>query len=154
MKQRWMPVAAVAGLLFVINAASRLTVKLGEITEISGQDRVAMISFVAVALACAAAGAWWTMRYPMIRLAADLLVAITAGCLLSVFAGPLLTGSQPFSSGLGFLIGQTLQYLAVAGLGTGLGILAVIAFGQDWKAKAWKRHEAEMRDRRTRSKRS
>ncbi|WP_412540467.1 hypothetical protein R8Z50_32410 [Longispora sp. K20-0274] len=151
MRQRWMPVGVLAAALFVINAVARLIVWKADIAKDAEQTKVGMITFGAIAVLCVGAAAWWAIRYPLDRVAADLLVAGGSAALLSVVLGPLFNGKPVFDGGIGIVLGQLVLYLALAGLGAGLGILGVIAVGRDWKTRAWKRHEEILNAKRNRS---
>ncbi|MEV6526856.1 hypothetical protein AB0M43_33490 [Longispora sp. NPDC051575] len=150
MRQRWMPVAALAAALFVINAVARLIVWKADIAKDTEQTRIGMITFGAISVLCVAAAAWWALRYPLDRVAADLLAAGVTAAVLSVVLGPLFSGKPVFDGGFGMVLGQLVLYLALAGLGAGLGILGVIAVGRDWKTRAWKRHEESLNAKRNR----
>jgi hypothetical protein len=153
MRQRWLRVAALGGLLFAINAAARLFVWRTHIAGVTQQTRIGLIAFVAIGLVFAVAAGWWAVRYPLIRVVPDLLVAGLVGCLLSVLVGPFFSGSKPVAEGISFLFVQILQYLVLGALGATLGVLVVIAVGRDWKTRVWKQREATLRANRSRSKR-
>jgi hypothetical protein len=139
-KGRWLPVALLAGGLFVTNVIARVVVRLTAAKSAHSQTRIGLIAMIAVAVVMIGAAYWWARRYPMPRVLADLAVAIVVACLLSVLIGPFAAGSRPLKEGSGFFIGQIWQYLAIAAGGTVFGLLIVMALGQDWKSQAWKRY--------------
>ncbi|MBA3489270.1 MAG: hypothetical protein H0T78_06945 [Longispora sp.] len=153
MRQRWQPVAILAGILFAINAVARLIIWQANIADESNQTTIGFLAFIAIGLVFVAVSAWWAIRYPLSRVAGDLLVAGLAGCLLSVFVGPFFGGASPFAEGGGLVMVQIVQYLLLALLGTFLGVLGVIALGRDWKTRVWKQREAQLKKRTERSSR-
>jgi hypothetical protein len=145
MRQRWVPVAVLAGLLFVINAVARLVVWGAGLVDQADQTRIGLITFAAIGAVCVGAAAWWAVRHPLSRAVGDLLVAGSVGCLLSVLVGPFFGGSRPFAAGVGFALAQVVQYMLLAVFGALVGVLAVTAFGRDWKTRVWKRQEAALK---------
>lgn len=145
MRERWQPVGILAGALFAANVIARLVVRLGFAHTASNQTRVGLVAMSAVALVMGVAAYYWARLYPVPRVLADLAVAAAAACLLSVLVGPFAGGSAPFREGVAFFFGQIGQYLAFAAGGTVLGLLIVMAMGQDWKSQAWKRYAESMR---------
>jgi hypothetical protein len=147
MKERWLPVGILAGVLFVINALGRVVAKLW---ADGNEQRETNAGYVALALICLvmiAAAVRWVRRYPTPRVWWDFAVAAVAGCLLSVLIGPFIVGDQPFAEGAGIFFRQIWWYLGLTLGGAGFGALVVMTLGQDWKSQAWKRYAEQNRNR-------
>jgi hypothetical protein len=140
MKKRWLPVGIVALALFAVNVISRVITVQGKIANESQQVRIGFISMVVVGLLLIGASAWWSMRYPIGRVVADLGAATGVAALASCLIGPLLVGSSPFHEGLGLFVGQLLLFAGLGAVGVTMGFLGVVTFGKDWKSKGLKRY--------------
>jgi hypothetical protein len=146
MKERWLPVAVLAAVLFAVNAVGRVVVKLVASGHQDGrQTGIGLIAIVAVGVVMIGASYWWARRHPMPRVLADLVVAVGVACLLSVLVGPFVVGSRPLAEGSGLLIREIWVYLAISGGGAVFGLLLVMTAGQDWKSQAWKRYAEQAR---------
>jgi hypothetical protein len=145
MKDRWLPIGVLAGLLFAINIAARLVTRIGDFAKEDQQLLIGIISMSAVALLLIGATARWAVRYPIGRVVADLGAAAGIACLLSVLIGPFLGGSKPFAGGLGFFVGQILLFALLSGVGVLFGFLGVVVLGKDWKSRGLKRYEQTYR---------
>jgi len=138
MKQRWMPVTVLAGVLFVVNVAGRLIAK--QVTEDDTTITVGLLTMGTVGVAMAVAGVLWSRRYPPVQYSGELLLAATIGGLLSLLVGPFVVGSQPLAEGVPVLLRELLMFAAIVAAGTLVGVLGTMAAGQDWKSRAWKRY--------------
>ena len=145
MKERWLPVGILAGGLFAINIVARLVVWLTAENSARSQTRIGVIAMLAVAVAMVGAAYWWARRHQIPRVAADLVVAMAASCLLAVLVGPFAAGSRPLREGGGFFFAQIWQYLVIAAGGMLFGLLLVMMLGQDWKSQQWKRYTEQVR---------
>jgi hypothetical protein len=144
-KERWLPVAAVAGGLFATNIVARLIVRFTASKSAAHQTWIGLIAILAVAVVMIGVAFWWAKRYPMPRVGADLGVAVLVACALSVLVGPYAGGSGPFKEGLGFFFGEVWHYLAISAGGAVFGLLLVMAFGQDYRSQSWKRYAETVR---------
>ncbi|WP_155374384.1 hypothetical protein [Catellatospora vulcania] len=136
MKERWLPVGVIAGVLFVINVIARWVAK-----GIDDPDTEATAGFVAlgvIGLVFFVMALYWGRTRPWSRVAADLGAAAFAGCVLSIFVGPLAAGEGPFAHGAGAFFQQVWVYAAVYAAGLGLGMAGLIAFAADYRAKQLK----------------
>lgn len=146
--KRWVRVGLVAFAIFVINAVSRLISRLaGRGEDATGIDPMALIGAGTVVLLMAAAAAYWAIRYPFSRMVFDLGAAAIVGALLSLIIGPFVGGNVPFEEGLGFFVGQFLQFMGLAALGVFLGFAGTIVLGKDWKSRGLKRYEERYQKR-------
>jgi hypothetical protein len=149
MKDRWLPVGVVAGVLFAVNAIARFIVWLAASDSDSTQIVIGLVVFGAVGLVMIWAGFRWGRRYPMSRVTPDLFVIIVSSCLLSVVIGPLAGGSLPFREGVGLFFGEVWRYLIYAAGGAVLGFLVLTMLGMDYRSQALKRY-AELKQARPR----
>jgi hypothetical protein len=140
MRDRWLPVGILAGVLFAINAVIRLIVWQFVTKSDTKQIALGFVGLGLVALVMGAAGYRWGRRYPMSRVGPDLSTGVVAACALTVLVGPFAGGTLPFKEGAGFFFGEIWQYLAFAGGGAILGLLVLIALGKDYRSQALKRY--------------
>lgn len=140
MKQRWLPVAALAGGLFLFNIVVRLVVRLAAGKDEGTLTWIGVVALGAVALVVLLAGVWWTPKYPMPRTIGDLALASVVGSLLAVLVGPLVSRGSPYQGGFGFIFAQFWYYLAFCAGGALFGILGVMSFGKDYKSQSWQRY--------------
>ncbi|MBT8227980.1 MAG: hypothetical protein HKP61_23365 [Dactylosporangium sp.] len=139
MKQRWLPVGVFAGVLFAVNIVARLVVRLAAGEDDGKQIWIGLVALVAVALVTLVAAVRWAPRYPMPRVVGDLVLGVLAGCLLSTLIGPFISRGEAFGGGFGYFLAQLFYYLMICALGAFFGVLAVMAFGRDYKSRGWQR---------------
>jgi hypothetical protein len=139
-KQRWLPVGILAGVLFATNVLARWVVKLFAGHDDKFTTRIGLVALITVAVVMAGAAYWWAREHPMPRVAADLAVGALGGCLLSLLVAPFLVGTTPLNDGVDFFIGQIWRYLALAIGGTVFGLLVVMALGRDHRSQSLKRY--------------
>jgi hypothetical protein len=144
MKDRWLPVAVVAGGLFAVNAIARFIVWLAASKSDTTQITIGLVVFGVVGVIMIWAAVRWGRRYPMSRVAPDLATIILLSCLLAVVIGPLAGGSPPFTEGARLFFGEIWRYVIYATGGAVLGLLVLTMLGQDYKSQALKRY-AEMK---------
>jgi hypothetical protein len=140
MRDRWLPVGIVAGVLFAINAVIRFIVWQVAPKSDTKQIALGFVGLGLVALVMAISGYRWGRRYPMSRVTPDLSVVVAVACALTVLVGPFAGGTRPFKEGAGIFFGEIWHYLAFAGGGAVLGILVLMALGRDYRAQALKRY--------------
>ncbi len=151
MKERWLPVAGLALALFVVNAVARLVVWQTASDEWQDQIRIGLLSAGVTAVLCLVAGIWWGYRMPVPRLVVEIGAAILAACLLVVLIGPFAGGSRPFAEGASLFFRQIFYYIGISAFGTLIGVLLVTTFGQDWRSRAYRRHELALRSKSARA---
>jgi hypothetical protein len=144
MKERWLPVGILAGILFLINFAGRLAVQFWAKDNDNRQGNIGLVAFVVIGVVMVGAAWYWIRRYPTQRAWGDLLAAIGAGGLAAIFLGPLLLLSSPFHGGAGDFFRQIWVYLGLAVGGGIFGMLIVMTLGQDWKSQSWKRYTQQV----------
>jgi hypothetical protein len=133
MRERWLPVGALAVGLFAINVVGRVVAKVWADGDDDREIRVGLITLGVIGLVMFVAAIRWVRRHPMPRVWADLLFAAGAGCLASVLLGPLLVGD-------GLFFRQIWWYAGITLVAACLGALIVMTMGKDWKSQAWKRY--------------
>lgn len=136
MKERWLPVGVIAGVLFVVNVVGRWVAK--GIDDADSQATAGFIALGVIGLVFFAMALYWGRTRPLWRVVGDLAAAGGVACLLSILVGPLLAGDGPFANGAGAFFAQIWVYAAVFAVGTGLGLIGLIAFAADYRAKQLK----------------
>jgi hypothetical protein len=133
---RYKPIVVVIGLLFVVDIVCSLFAADVFKHSDSAQSNAGLALWIAIAVIMFVAAYWWSIRFPVSRVVAELLLVLAISCVLSVLIVPLFHGSSPFGSGAGFFF---LEIWIFMGLGIGgavLGWLTTIALGRDYRAKA------------------
>jgi hypothetical protein len=139
MRERWLPVGVLAGVLFGVNVAARFIVWLVARHSASKQTTIGLVAACAIGAVMIGAGYLWARRVPTPRVVGELSLAILAGCVFSVIIGPFAGGSAPFKEGGTFFYSEIWHYLALGAGGAIFGVLIAMTFGQDLKSQAWKR---------------
>jgi drug/metabolite transporter (DMT)-like permease len=147
MKQRWLPVGILAGVLFAVNVAGRGAAKVWSDGKDDREINLGLVALVVIGVVMLAAAVRWVQRYPTPRVWGDFAVAVGAACLLSVLIGPFVVGDRPFAEGAGLFFRQIWWYLGVAAAGALFGSLIMMTLGRDWKSQAWKRYAEQARAR-------
>jgi hypothetical protein len=140
MKDRWLPIGVLAGVLFAVNVAARLVARLGFNEDGEAQDRVSLGMVVAIGLILAAMAFVWGRRYPAGRWIPDIGAAALVAMLLTVFVGPFVSGDSPFEGGAGDFFAQIWLYAAFAIGGSLVGFLILVALGLDYRSQGLKRY--------------
>jgi hypothetical protein len=139
-RQRWLPVGVLVGVLFATNVIARWVVKIFAAHDDRNTTRIGLVALITIAVVMAVAAFWWARRHPMPRVLGDLALGVVGGCFLSLVVAPFLVGTTPLKDGADFFIGQIWRYLALAAGGIVFGLLVVMALGQDYKSQSWKRY--------------
>lgn len=140
MKDRWLPVGVLAGVLFAVNVAARLVARLGFNEDGEAQDRISLGMFVVIGLILAVLAFMWGRRRPAARWIADIGAAVIVAVLLTVFVGPFVSGDSPFEGGAGDFFAQIWLYAAFAIGGSLVGYLILVALGLDYRSQGLKRY--------------
>jgi hypothetical protein len=138
--RRWREVGVLAGVLFLLNAVSRLIVWLFASKSDNAQTAIGLIYVLAVGLVMVYAGWYWAQRRLMPRVVGELTVAVLLGLVFSIVLGPFAGGSAPFVEGGDLIWAEAWHYLVFAGLGAALGVLGAMTLGRDPKSRAYKRY--------------
>lgn len=141
MKNRWLPVGVLAGVLFLINVIARLIGSFAFEDDLSAQDTVSAVMFTAIGLVTAVLAFRWGRARPIDSWSGDLVAIVTIALLLTVLVGPFLSGDTPFQNGAGAFFAQIWLYLGFTVGGALLGYLLLMALGWDYRAQSLKRYE-------------
>lgn len=144
LRHRATPVLLVALALFAINAISRVILWATGITDDTEMTVAGFYSMLAMVLVTGYAGFRWTRRYEMTRVVGEVAGAMVLGTLLAVLVSPLLVGLNPLTGGLGIVLRQLGLCFGICVLGAFVGMLIVLAMGQDRKSRAWKYQEQRL----------
>jgi hypothetical protein len=140
MKDRWLPVGVLAGVLFAVNVVARLVTRFGFDGDAEISDRVSLGMFAVIGLILAGLAFVRGKRYPTSRWGGDVAVAVLVAMALTVFVGPFISGSHPFAAGAGEFFSQIWLYAGFAGGGVLVGFLLLTAFGLDYRSQSLKRY--------------
>ncbi|HEY8473492.1 MAG TPA: hypothetical protein VIL37_12770 [Natronosporangium sp.] len=139
MRERWLRIGILAGVLLAICVIGRLVVRIWFDGEIESEERVAWITLGAVGVVLAGVAIWWARLRTIGVVVADIAGAAIAAGLVNLLFGPFINGTTPAQLGAGALFEAAWQYAAAAGLGTLIGLLLLIAAGKDYKSQSLKR---------------
>lgn len=139
MRQRWLRIGILAGVLFAINVVGRLVVRLGSVDSIDSQERVTLLTYAVTAVVMAAVAGWWVRLRPMGVVVADLAGGAVGALVLILLAGPFVSGTSPAEVGAGDSFEAAWQYAGFAGGGALVGLLLLIMVGKDYKSQSLKR---------------
>ncbi|BCY14883.1 hypothetical protein [Actinoplanes sp. L3-i22] len=135
-QQRWFRITVLAVALFAINAVTRLVVRFGFDATDTAQSRGSIVMFALVALVLGAiAFVWCQHRRPSDWLP-DLGFGALAGMLVTVLAGPFLSGSEPFANGGGDFFAQIWLYSGCAIAGTLVGYWIAVMLAKDYRSRS------------------
>ncbi|GAA4694217.1 hypothetical protein [Phytohabitans rumicis] len=140
MKDRWLPIGVLAGVLFAVNVAARLVARVGFDNKTEAQDRISLGMFVVIGLILATMAFIWGRRHPTARWIADIGAAALAAMLLTIFVGPFISGDTPFAGGAGEFFSQVWLYGGFAIGGSLVGYLLLVALGLDYRSQSLKRY--------------
>ena len=136
MKQRWLPIAALAVGLFAINVVARLIIRLAFNGDDSAENRVSIAMFAVTGLTLAVVTFLRAQQKPPSRWLPEIAAAAIGGMLLTVLVGPFISGDTPFESGAGNFFSQIWLYGGFAIIGTLLGYWVATALGRDYRSRS------------------
>lgn len=139
MKERWLPVGVLAGVLFVVNVVARLVTRFGFAEDVEMSDRISLGMFAVIGVILAVLAFVWGRRWPVERWAGDVAVAGLVAMALTIFVGPFISGSHPFADGAGSFFAQIWLYAGFAGGGVLVGYLVLVTTGLDYRSQSLKR---------------
>jgi len=137
-QQRWFQIAVLAIGLFAINVATRLVIRLGFNGDDSAEDNASIIMFALIGVALAVFTFIRAQRVAPSAWLPDLSFGAVGGMLLTILAGPLVSGDVPFSGGAGFFFSQIWLYAGFGIVGTLLGYWIATALGRDYRSRSLK----------------
>lgn len=140
MRARWLPVGILALILFAINVASRLVVRLAYNGNDLAENRASLVMFATIAVVLAVLAFLRGRREPVATWLGDLSAAAGVALLLTLFVGPFISGGTPFRSGAGDFFHQIWLYAGFSGAGMLIGFLLVTALGLDYRSQGLKRY--------------
>lgn len=141
MRNRWLPVGVLAGVLFAVNVVARLVGRFAVDDDLSAQDTVSTVMFIVLGLITAVLAFRWGRARALDSWSGDLVAIVTAAMLLTVLAGPFISGDSPFQNGAGAFFAQIWLYLGFTVGGAILGYLVLMVLGWDHRSQSLKRYE-------------
>ncbi|WP_433827222.1 hypothetical protein ACQP2E_34900 [Actinoplanes sp. CA-015351] len=135
-QQRWFRIAVLAVGLFVINAVARLVVRFGFDGSDTAQTRASITMFALIGLTLAALTFVRSHDVKPETWLPEIGFGALGGMLLTVLAGPFLSGSSPFTNGAGDFFTQVWIYAACAIVGVALGYGVSVALGRDYRSRS------------------
>lgn len=139
MKERWLPVGVLAGVLFGINVVARLVARLALSADGEMQDRISLGMFAVIGVVLAVLAFVRGRHRPLPDWGGEMALAVLVGMVLTIFVGPFISGSQPFASGAGAFFSQIWLYAGFTLGGVLVGYLLLTAFGWDHRSQSLKR---------------
>jgi hypothetical protein len=137
-QQRWFQIAILAVGLFAINVLTRLVIRLGFHGSDTAEDHASLVMFALIGLAVAVFTFIRAQRVAPSTWLPDLAFGAVGGMLLTILAGPFVSGDAPFSGGAGNFFSQVWLYAGFAIAGVLLGYWIATAFGLDYRSKSLK----------------
>jgi Na+/glutamate symporter len=139
MKERWLPVGVLAGVLFGINVLARLVARFAFADDTELQDRLSLAMFATIGLVLATLAFIRGQRRPLPDWGGEMALAVLIAMVLTIFVGPFVSGTQPFASGAGAFFSQIWLYAGFTAGGVLLGYLLLTALGRDHRSRSLKR---------------
>ena len=136
MKQRGVPIAALAVGLFAINVVARLISRLAFSGDENAENRVSIGMFSVIGLALAVYTFLRAQRKRPGEWLPEIAAGAIGGLLLTVLVGPFISGDTPFESGAGNFFAQIWLYGGFAIVGTLLGYWVATALGRDYRSRS------------------
>ncbi|MBM2622508.1 hypothetical protein JIG36_44105 [Actinoplanes sp. LDG1-06] len=138
-QQRWFPIAALAVGLFAINVVARLVTRFAFDDNDAAETRTTIVMFALIGVVLAV----YTFivshhRRPSEWLVPDWVLGVAGAMVLTLIAGPFVSGDQPFSGGSDHFFAQIALYAAFAGGGTLVGYWISVALGHDYRSRSLK----------------
>ncbi|MBE1487085.1 hypothetical protein [Plantactinospora soyae] len=139
MKERWLPVGVLVGVLFGINVLARLIARFAFSEDTELQDRLSLAMFATIGLVLATLAFIRGQRRPLPDWGGEMALAVLIAMVLTIFVGPFISGSQPFGAGAGAFFSQIWLYAGFTAGGVLLGYLVLTALGRDYRSRSLKR---------------
>ena len=139
MRERWIRIGILAGVVFAIAVAGRLVIRIGSIDDVDTQSNLTWATFGAAGLVLAVLAIRWGRIRPMGEVVADLAGGAVAAGVLILLVGPFVSGTSPAAIGVGDSFTVAWQYAGFAAGGGLVGLLLLIMVGRDYKSQSLKR---------------
>jgi hypothetical protein len=136
MKQRWVPVAALAGVLFAVNVVTRLVVRIWFNGNDNAESNASLVMFAVIGVVVAGVTFVRAKAVPPSVWLPDLGLAVIGGMLLTILIGPFVSGDTPFEGGAGAFFSQIGLYGGFSIGGALLGFWIATALGLDYRSKS------------------
>jgi hypothetical protein len=136
MKQRWAPVAALAGVLFAINVVTRLVVRIWFNGNDNAESNASLVMFAVIGVLVAGVTFVRAKAVPPSAWLPDLGLAVIGGMLMTILIGPFISGDTPFEGGAGAFFSQIWLYAGFSIGGALLGYWIATALGLDYRSKS------------------
>ena len=136
-QQRWFRIAVLAVALFVVNVVARLVIRFSS-DESDGRalGMATIVMFVVIALLLAGLTFVRSQRVAPADWLPDVGFGALAGMLLTVLAGPFVSGHSPFANGAGDFFSQIWLYFAFGIVGILIGYGLAVMLGRDYRTRA------------------
>ncbi|GAA2682672.1 MULTISPECIES: hypothetical protein [Actinoplanes] len=135
-QQRWFRITVLAVALFVINAVTRLVVRIGFDSTDTAQSRGSIVMFGLVAVLLGTLTFVWSQSRRSADWLPDVGGGALGGMLLTVLLGPFISGSEPFANGGGDFFAQIWLYAACAVAGSAIGYGIAVMLGRDFRSRS------------------
>jgi presenilin-like A22 family membrane protease len=135
-QQRWFRITVLAVALFAINAVTRLVVRIGFDSSDTAQSRGSIVMFTLVAVVLGGLTFVWCQRRRPSDWLPDVGFGALGGMLVTVLAGPFLSGSEPFANGSGDFFAQIWLYSGCAIAGTLVGYWVAVMLAKDYRSRS------------------
>lgn len=135
-QQHWFRITVLAVALFAINAVTRLVVRFGFDSTDTAQSRGSMVMFTLLAIVLGGLTFVWCQRRKPGDWLPDAGFGALGGMLVTVLAGPFLSGSEPFANGSGDFFAQIWLYAGCAIVGTVIGYWIAVMLAKDYRSRS------------------
>ena len=133
--QRWAPAAILAAGLFVVNVIARLVIRLSDADDAT-QNRVTIGMFAVIGLILAVVTFIRAQHRRPSTWLPEIAAATVTAMLLTILAGPFISGDTPFTGGAGDFFSQIWLYGGFAVVGVLLGYWTATALGRDYRSRS------------------
>ncbi|GAB2927203.1 hypothetical protein GCM10027280_13210 [Micromonospora polyrhachis] len=140
MKDRWLPLGVLAGVLFAVNVVARLIIRFGFADDVDAADRMSLGMFALIGVILGTVAFLWGRRRPVSQWSPEVAGAVLVALTLTIFVGPFISGTQPFANGAGQFFSQIWLYAGFTLGGALIGFLVLTALGLDYRSQSLKRY--------------
>ena len=137
-QQRWFRIAVLAVALFAINVVARLAIRIGSDGDDGAQGLASIVMFAVIAVVLGSLTFVRSQREKPSQWLPGLGLGALGGMILTVLAGPFVSGRGPFANGAGDFFAQIWLYAACAIVGSLVAYWIAVMLGLDYRSKALK----------------